>query len=45
MTNPWDYQFSFVSYSKANGSFEMVERDISEPDATQVRIKVQACGL
>jgi D-arabinose 1-dehydrogenase-like Zn-dependent alcohol dehydrogenase len=34
-----------VQVSKANGSFEMVERDIPEPNATQVRIKVQACGI
>jgi D-arabinose 1-dehydrogenase-like Zn-dependent alcohol dehydrogenase len=34
-----------VQVSKANGPFEMVERDIPEPGATQVRIKVQACGI
>jgi D-arabinose 1-dehydrogenase-like Zn-dependent alcohol dehydrogenase len=34
-----------VQVPKANGSFEMVERDIPEPNATQVRIKVQACGI
>jgi D-arabinose 1-dehydrogenase-like Zn-dependent alcohol dehydrogenase len=34
-----------VQVSKANGPFEIVERDIPEPNATQVRIKVQACGV
>jgi D-arabinose 1-dehydrogenase-like Zn-dependent alcohol dehydrogenase len=30
---------------RRNGSFELVERDIPEPFAGQVRIKVQACGI
>jgi len=34
-----------VQVSKANGSFEIVERDIPEPSAAQVRINVQACGV
>jgi D-arabinose 1-dehydrogenase-like Zn-dependent alcohol dehydrogenase len=34
-----------VQVSKANGPFELVERDIPEPSARQVRIKVQACGV
>ena len=34
-----------VQVSKANGPFEIVERDIPEPRAAQVRIKVQACGV
>jgi D-arabinose 1-dehydrogenase-like Zn-dependent alcohol dehydrogenase len=35
-----------VQVSKANGPFEMVERDIiPEPMEEQVRIKVQACGI
>src|ERR687898_1917907 len=34
-----------VQVSKANGPFEIVERDIPEPGAAQVRIKVQACGV
>src|ERR687898_663023 len=34
-----------VQVSKANGPFEIVERDIPEPSARQVRIKVQACGV
>jgi D-arabinose 1-dehydrogenase-like Zn-dependent alcohol dehydrogenase len=31
--------------SKPGGDFEIVERDIPNPDAGQVRIKVQACGV
>jgi D-arabinose 1-dehydrogenase-like Zn-dependent alcohol dehydrogenase len=34
-----------VQVSKANSALELVERDIQEPSATQVRIKVQACGI
>ena len=34
-----------VQVSKPKGPFETVERDISEPGAAQVRIKVQACGI
>lgn len=34
-----------VQVSEPGGPFEMVERDIPEPDAMQVRIKVQACGI
>jgi D-arabinose 1-dehydrogenase-like Zn-dependent alcohol dehydrogenase len=34
-----------VQVSKPSGPFEIVERDIPEPSATQVRIKVQACGI
>src|SRR6185437_4548362 len=34
-----------VQVSKHGGPFEMVERDIPEPDPMQVRIKVQACGI
>jgi len=30
---------------KAGGDFEIVEREIPNPDAGQVRIKVQACGI
>jgi D-arabinose 1-dehydrogenase-like Zn-dependent alcohol dehydrogenase len=35
----------FIQVSKPNGPFEIVERDIPEPSAEQVRIKVQACGI
>jgi D-arabinose 1-dehydrogenase-like Zn-dependent alcohol dehydrogenase len=34
-----------VQVSKPNGPLEVVEREIPEPKARQVRIKVQACGL
>jgi alcohol dehydrogenase len=34
-----------VQVSKAKGPFEIVERDIPEPSAGSVRIKVQACGV
>ena len=34
-----------VQVSKAKGPLEIVERDIPEPGARQVRIKVQACGV
>ena len=34
-----------VRISKANGPFEIVDRDIPEPNDRQVRIKVQACGV
>ncbi|MEI9988301.1 MAG: alcohol dehydrogenase catalytic domain-containing protein [Aliidongia sp.] len=31
--------------TSANGPFELLERDIPEPAARQVRIKIQACGV
>ena len=31
--------------SKAGGDFELVERDIPEPQAGWVRVKVEACGI
>ncbi|HRK36443.1 MAG TPA: alcohol dehydrogenase [Candidatus Hydrogenedentes bacterium] len=31
--------------SRAGGPFEIVERDIPEPGAGQVRVKVEACGI
>jgi len=31
--------------SRRGGDFEIVERAVPEPDAGQVRIKVQACGV
>lgn len=34
-----------VQVKSANGPFELVEREIPEPKARSVRIKVQACGV
>jgi len=34
-----------VQVAKAGGQFEVVERDVPEPGARQVRIKVEACGV
>ena len=34
-----------VQVSRAKGPFEIVERDIPEPGAAEVRIKVEACGV
>ncbi len=34
-----------VQISKANGAFELVERERPVPEPGQVRIKVQACGV
>jgi D-arabinose 1-dehydrogenase-like Zn-dependent alcohol dehydrogenase len=34
-----------VQVTSANGAFELVERDIPEPGAGKVRMKVQACGV
>jgi len=31
--------------SKPGGNFELVERDVPEPGAGQVRVKVEACGI
>jgi D-arabinose 1-dehydrogenase-like Zn-dependent alcohol dehydrogenase len=31
--------------SKPGGNFELVERDIPEPGRSQIRIKVEACGI
>ncbi|HEU4833471.1 MAG TPA: alcohol dehydrogenase catalytic domain-containing protein, partial [Pyrinomonadaceae bacterium] len=31
--------------SRAGGDWELVERDIPEPGAAQVRVKVEACGI
>jgi len=34
-----------VQITRANGPFEIVEREIPEPGAGSVRIKVEACGI
>ena len=34
-----------VQISKANGPFEVVEREVPTPGPNQVRIKVEACGV
>jgi D-arabinose 1-dehydrogenase-like Zn-dependent alcohol dehydrogenase len=34
-----------VQVSQPKGPFEIVERDIPQPDANQVRVKVEACGI
>jgi D-arabinose 1-dehydrogenase-like Zn-dependent alcohol dehydrogenase len=34
-----------VQVAKANGPFEVVEREIPEPGPGQIRIKVEACGV
>src|SRR5882672_7233694 len=34
-----------VQVSKPGGDFELIEREIPEPGARQVRIRVQACGI
>ncbi len=34
-----------VQVTKANGNFELVEREIPTPSAAQVRVRVQACGI
>ena len=34
-----------VEVVRAGGPLAMVERDIPEPEAGTVRIKVQACGI
>ena len=35
----------FVQVSHPSGALELVEREVPEPDVSQVRIKVQACGI
>jgi D-arabinose 1-dehydrogenase-like Zn-dependent alcohol dehydrogenase len=34
-----------VQVKSANGPFELVERDIPEPTAGRVRVKIEACGV
>lgn len=34
-----------VTVTKANGPFQLVERDIPQPASNEVRVRVQACGV
>jgi D-arabinose 1-dehydrogenase-like Zn-dependent alcohol dehydrogenase len=34
-----------VQVTKAGGDFELVERDVPQPGPTEVRVKVEACGI
>ena len=34
-----------VQVTQPNGPFELVEREIPEPAAGHVRLKVEACGI
>lgn len=34
-----------VQVSEAGADFEVIEKDIPEPDASEVRVKVEACGI
>jgi D-arabinose 1-dehydrogenase-like Zn-dependent alcohol dehydrogenase len=34
-----------VQVAKAGGPFEVVQRDVPEPQANQVRVRVEACGI
>jgi Zn-dependent alcohol dehydrogenase len=38
-------QMKVAQVSTPGADFEIVEREIPRPDAGQVRIKVQACGV
>src|SRR5438477_9349126 len=38
-------QMKAAQISKPGGDWELVERDIPEPSAGQVRVKVEACGI
>jgi len=44
-SRPAAARMTVAQISKPGGSFEIVEREIPEPEAGQVRIKVQACGV
>ena len=45
VTQPEGAPMKVAQISKPGGDFELVERDIPNPEAGQVRIKVQACGI
>src|SRR5689334_1366233 len=44
-TKPGARPMRVAQISKPGGDFEIVEREIPNPNAGQVRIKVQACGI
>ncbi len=45
-TEEYEYEkMKAAQISKPGGEFELVERDIPEPGARQVRVKVEACGI
>jgi len=44
-TRPEAAPMKVAQISKPGGSFQIVEREVLEPEAGQVRIKVQACGV
>jgi D-arabinose 1-dehydrogenase-like Zn-dependent alcohol dehydrogenase len=43
--NPRSMKMKAAQISKANGDWELVERDIPEPGPGQVRVKIDACGI
>jgi D-arabinose 1-dehydrogenase-like Zn-dependent alcohol dehydrogenase len=40
-----DSKMRAVQVARPNGPFEIIEREIPEPGAGQVRVKVEACGI
>jgi D-arabinose 1-dehydrogenase-like Zn-dependent alcohol dehydrogenase len=42
---PETVKMKAAQISKSGGGFELVDRDIPEPGAGQVRVKVEACGI
>lgn len=45
VSEPKALRMKVAQISRSGGDFELVERNIPNPDAGQVRIKVQACGI
>jgi D-arabinose 1-dehydrogenase-like Zn-dependent alcohol dehydrogenase len=44
-TRPQPARMTVAQISKPGGDFEIIEREVPEPGAGQVRIRVQACGV